>query len=101
MNGSFSLAELARELGIDAPRVDASFSRVSTDTRTLQAGDLYIALKGERFDGNAGLGFLFRRFLFVRRPVDLHLLSGRPGESCQILFNHTIRSFRWKNFSIW
>ena len=39
MNGSFSLAELARELGIDAPRVDASFSRVSTDTRTLQAGD--------------------------------------------------------------
>ncbi len=25
---------------------------VSTDTRTIQAGDLYIAIKGERFDGN-------------------------------------------------
>lgn len=61
MNGSFSLAELARELGIDAPRVDASFSRVSTDTRTLQAGDLYIALKGERFDGNAFVAEAARR----------------------------------------
>jgi murE/murF fusion protein len=28
------------------------FSRVSTDTRSLCAGDLYVALKGERFDGH-------------------------------------------------
>lgn len=28
------------------------FSNVSTDTRTLQAGDLFIALKGERFDAH-------------------------------------------------
>ena len=27
-------------------------SRVHTDTRTLQAGDLFVALKGERFDAN-------------------------------------------------
>lgn len=53
MKGDFSLAELASELGIEAPRADASFSRVSTDTRTLQAGDLYLALKGKRFDGSA------------------------------------------------
>ena len=26
--------------------------RVHTDTRTLQAGDLFVALKGERFDAN-------------------------------------------------
>lgn len=31
-------------------------SRVHTDTRTLQAGDLYVALRGERFDGHAFLG---------------------------------------------
>jgi UDP-N-acetylmuramoyl-tripeptide--D-alanyl-D-alanine ligase len=29
--------------------------RVHSDTRTLQAGDLFVALKGERFDGNAFL----------------------------------------------
>ncbi|AVT01577.1 UDP-N-acetylmuramoylalanyl-D-glutamyl-2, 6-diaminopimelate--D-alanyl-D-alanine ligase, partial [Paracidovorax avenae] len=26
--------------------------RVHTDTRTLQAGDLFVALRGERFDAN-------------------------------------------------
>src|SRR5205823_2732370 len=31
---------------------NARFARVSTDTRTLESGDLYIALKGERFDGH-------------------------------------------------
>ena len=33
---------------------DASvqITRVHTDTRTLQAGDLFVALKGERFDAN-------------------------------------------------
>ena len=29
-----------------------AFSRVHTDTRTLQAGDLFVALKGERFDAH-------------------------------------------------
>ncbi|TDR30833.1 UDP-N-acetylmuramoyl-tripeptide--D-alanyl-D-alanine ligase [Hydromonas duriensis] len=29
-----------------------TFDRVSTDTRTVQAGDLFIALKGERFDAH-------------------------------------------------
>jgi UDP-N-acetylmuramoyl-tripeptide--D-alanyl-D-alanine ligase len=28
------------------------FTRVHSDTRTLQRGDLFVALKGERFDGN-------------------------------------------------
>lgn len=31
---------------------DVRFSGVSTDTRTLQANDLYVALVGEKFDGN-------------------------------------------------
>src|SRR2546427_2928285 len=30
----------------------AVLTRVHTDTRTLQAGDLFVALKGERFDAN-------------------------------------------------
>ncbi len=32
---------------------DVVVSRVGKDTRTVQAGDLYIALRGEQFDGNA------------------------------------------------
>jgi len=31
---------------------DVEFSAVSTDTRSLQQGDLYIALAGENFDGH-------------------------------------------------
>jgi murE/murF fusion protein len=31
---------------------DVAFKRVHTDTRTLQPGDLFVALKGERFDAN-------------------------------------------------
>ncbi|HET7772491.1 MAG TPA: UDP-N-acetylmuramoyl-tripeptide--D-alanyl-D-alanine ligase [Burkholderiaceae bacterium] len=34
---------------------DAVFARVHTDTRSLQAGDLFVAIRGERFDGNAFL----------------------------------------------
>ncbi|HVT37285.1 MAG TPA: Mur ligase domain-containing protein, partial [Nevskiaceae bacterium] len=46
------LSDLARRLGIAAPAVDARFERVVKDTRTLQAGDLYVALVGENFDGH-------------------------------------------------
>ena len=31
---------------------DVTVTGVSTDTRTIQQGDLYVAVKGERFDGN-------------------------------------------------
>lgn len=35
---------------------DTVLRRVHTDTRSLQAGDLFVALKGERFDANEFLG---------------------------------------------
>ena len=37
-------------------------TRVTTDTRSLTAGDLFIALQGERFDGNQ---FILRQILNV------------------------------------
>ncbi|MFY9511051.1 MAG: Mur ligase family protein, partial [Rubrivivax sp.] len=33
-------------------RGDIAFERVHSDTRTLRAGDLFVALRGERFDGH-------------------------------------------------
>ena len=38
----------ARLIGDGSIRI----ARVHTDTRTLQAGDLFVALKGERFDAH-------------------------------------------------
>ena len=43
----------ARWVGAQDP--DMQFARVHTDTRTLKAGDLFVALKGEKFDANAFL----------------------------------------------
>lgn len=46
------LSELARIVHGDCQGVDADFNAVSIDTRMLQAGDLYIAIAGQRFDGH-------------------------------------------------
>ena len=47
-----SLAEAAAVLQGRASVQDARFDGVSTDTRSLQRGELYFALRGERFDGH-------------------------------------------------
>jgi UDP-N-acetylmuramoyl-tripeptide--D-alanyl-D-alanine ligase len=39
----------------------AAFSGASTDTRTLRAGSLFVALKGERYDGHAFVDEAFSR----------------------------------------
>lgn len=45
---------VARALGVEA-RGSRSFSSISTDTRTLSPGALFVALRGPRFDGHAFL----------------------------------------------
>lgn len=47
------LSEVAKVLGAQLHGDDAAFEAVGTDTRTIRRGDLFIALKGERFDANA------------------------------------------------
>ena len=49
------LAEAAAALGGRASGGDALFTGVSTDSRSLRAGELFVALRGERFDGHAFL----------------------------------------------
>jgi UDP-N-acetylmuramoyl-tripeptide--D-alanyl-D-alanine ligase len=45
------LSEAAAMLGVPFTGADADVLRVSTDSRTIQPGDLFIALRGDRFDG--------------------------------------------------
>ncbi len=52
MIGTMTLSLLAEELDGELQGEDMIFSNVSTDTRSLSNGDLYLALVGENFDGN-------------------------------------------------
>lgn len=46
------LSELARALGAPLRGADAEYLRVNTDSRSVQPGDLFVALRGERFDAH-------------------------------------------------
>ncbi|MDG0998295.1 MAG: UDP-N-acetylmuramoyl-tripeptide--D-alanyl-D-alanine ligase [Gammaproteobacteria bacterium] len=52
MIGSQSLSSLAQNLNYYNVVPDVEFSSISTDTRSLKKGDCYIALIGDRFNGN-------------------------------------------------
>jgi len=59
-----------RLVGEGAPAV---FHRISTDTRTLESGSLFVALSGERFDGHDFVGKAFAQgaaAALVTREVD-------------------------------
>ncbi len=45
------LSEAASMLGVSYAGPDAEVLRVSTDSRSIKPGDLFIALRGEKFDG--------------------------------------------------
>ena len=47
-----TLFEAAAALGATAPAQDAPVLRVTSDSRAIAAGDLFVALAGERFDGH-------------------------------------------------
>jgi UDP-N-acetylmuramoyl-tripeptide--D-alanyl-D-alanine ligase len=51
-----TLREAAVAVGGRATGGDPAFTGVSTDTRSLRPGDLFVALRGERYDGHAFLG---------------------------------------------
>ncbi len=46
------LSEVAEQISAEHIGEDAVFSRVSIDTRTINEGDLFVALTGENFDGH-------------------------------------------------
>lgn len=67
-----SLAECASWLGLPAPG-DAVLTSVSTDTRTMEPGALFVALKGENHDGHDHVASAFEKgaaAAVVSRPVE-------------------------------
>ena len=56
-----TLGEAAGLLGAKATVPQARFDGVSTDTRAVKAGELFVALRGERFDGHDFLGVAAER----------------------------------------
>lgn len=52
---AFALSELSAPLAATLRGADARISAVSTDSRSLRSGELFVALKGENFDGHAFL----------------------------------------------
>ena len=50
-----SIAQAAQALGARYTGNDAEFSAVGTDSRAVRRGDLFVALKGERYDGHVFL----------------------------------------------
>ena len=59
---AYTLAQLAQIVGADLVGAGSTtFSRVSTDTRTIEPGEVFFALSGERFDGNAFVAAAFAR----------------------------------------
>ncbi|MBW2621483.1 MAG: UDP-N-acetylmuramoyl-tripeptide--D-alanyl-D-alanine ligase, partial [Deltaproteobacteria bacterium] len=82
MNGlHLTLEETTTALGL-APRAEQEgmvFSGVSTDTRTLEPGQLFVALKGPRFDGHEFIDDAFKK---GASAVLAEKESSAPGRIC-------------------
>lgn len=62
MGWTYRIGELAKiSGGTCTSEADLSFHRVSTDTRTLQPGEVFFALSGDRYDGNRFVAEAFEK----------------------------------------
>jgi UDP-N-acetylmuramoyl-tripeptide--D-alanyl-D-alanine ligase len=57
---------------------DAEFTGVSTDTRSIRAGDLFVALRGERYDGHAFLAEAARAGAVAAMVDPAFVAAGSP-----------------------
>ncbi len=100
---NLALSDVAERLAATLRGDDRQFSSVSTDSRSLRAGDLFVALEGEHFDGHDFLDAVARAgagAALVSRPVsaplptlqvrDTELALGQLGALNRELFGGTL-----------
>ncbi len=73
-----TLFEAARVLGAPAPAKDAMFTAVSTDSRAIAADELFVALKGEHFDGHQYVADVLHKGA-AGAVVDAAFAAAHPG----------------------
>ncbi len=61
MGWTYSLSELAAIIGAESPSCQGTFTSISTDTRTIEPGQVFFALSGDRFDGNRFVNEAFQK----------------------------------------
>jgi UDP-N-acetylmuramoyl-tripeptide--D-alanyl-D-alanine ligase len=79
---------------------NAEFAGLSIDSRTIETGELFVAIKGERFDGHSFLGDALKKgagALVDREP------TGPSGGKTVVLVEDTLRALQdiagWMRFS--
>ncbi|QIB66608.1 UDP-N-acetylmuramoyl-tripeptide--D-alanyl-D-alanine ligase [Kineobactrum salinum] len=88
MMRSFWLTELQQPLEAQLRGADVAVGRISTDSRTIQPGDLFVALRGEHFDGHDYLDAVAAAgaaAALVDREVDSSLPLLRVADTRQAL----------------
>ncbi|MCX5758678.1 MAG: Mur ligase family protein, partial [Candidatus Hydrogenedentes bacterium] len=80
MPWTYSLSQLADVIGTDTDRGGLAFRRASTDTRSIMSGDVFFALRGERFDGNH-----FVRDAFLKGAIGAVTTEPHDGGPCLVV----------------
>lgn len=103
MIGTFNLSSLAKPLNGQLINGDVQFERLSTDTRKISAGVVFLALKGVRFDAHefaaqaveaGAVGLVVERALPLNVPQlivsDSRIALGRIAEYNRTFFNKPV-----------
>ncbi|MEO8400377.1 MAG: UDP-N-acetylmuramoyl-tripeptide--D-alanyl-D-alanine ligase [Gammaproteobacteria bacterium] len=92
-----TLSSIAKQLGIQLACQDVTFHGISSDTRTLAPGNLFIAIRGEQFDGHCFVAEAAEKGAFAL------LVSERVDSTLpQLLVEDTIQALgtiagHWRN----
>lgn len=90
MIGTMNLSAPCEFMPATLTSTDVAFSRVSTDSRNLQAGDLFVALSGENFDGNR-----FVAQVAEKRAVAAIVSKAQDSSIPQLVVEDTTSALGW------
>lgn len=85
-----SSSELSRILDCQNKVIDTEITQISTDSRKISAQSLFIALKGEKFDGHDFVKDVWNKGCPLM--VVEHLIEGVPAEN-QLVVKDTLEAF--------